>query len=220
MNEADTCRKFVVPKLQAAGWDSEPHSIAEQRTITDGRIVPVGKGFVRKPPKRADYILCYERNFPLAVVEAKADWQTAGQGIQQAKEYAELLELKFAYATNGNEIVEFDYLTGKESIVPSYPTTSQMLTTGVDMPTCKNVVLARVVGSMSEFNQIIGRGTRVRDEFINSARRDYEPTKSNHLSRDRASRPVSTNRAFAHVANFGSTTQLAVWGADCRFAQN
>jgi len=48
MNEADTCRKFVVPKLQAAGWDSEPHSIAEQRTITDGRIVPVGNGFPRK----------------------------------------------------------------------------------------------------------------------------------------------------------------------------
>src|SRR5215213_10010342 len=55
MNEADTCRRFVVPKLQAAGWDNEPHSIAEQCTITDGRIVPAGKGFVRKSPKRADY---------------------------------------------------------------------------------------------------------------------------------------------------------------------
>ena len=51
LSEADTCRKYVVPKLQAAGWDNEPHSIAEQRTITDGRIVPVGKGFVRKPPE-------------------------------------------------------------------------------------------------------------------------------------------------------------------------
>ena len=53
LSEADTCRKYVVPRLQAAGWDDEPHSIAEQRTITDGRIVPVGKGFVRKPPRRA-----------------------------------------------------------------------------------------------------------------------------------------------------------------------
>jgi type I restriction enzyme R subunit len=67
--EADTCRKFVVPKLQAAGWDSEPHSIAEQRSITDGRIVPVGKGFIRKPPKRVDYLLRYARDFNLAVVE-------------------------------------------------------------------------------------------------------------------------------------------------------
>lgn len=69
-SEADTCRKFVVPLLQSAGWDSEPHSIAEQRTITDGRIVPVGKGFIRKPPKRVDYLLRYRRDFPLAVVEA------------------------------------------------------------------------------------------------------------------------------------------------------
>lgn len=108
-NEADTCRKFVVPKLQAAGWDTEPNSIAEQRTITDGRIVPVGKGFVRRPPRKADYLLRIERNFTLAVVEAKADWKTAGDGLQQAKEYAEMLGLKFAYATNGTEIVEVDY---------------------------------------------------------------------------------------------------------------
>jgi hypothetical protein len=67
--EADTCRKFVVPKLLAAGWDNEPHSIAEQRTITGGRVVPVGKGFIRKPPKRVDYLLRYTRDFPLAVVE-------------------------------------------------------------------------------------------------------------------------------------------------------
>lgn len=77
LTEADTCRKFVVPKLQAAGWDSEPHSIAEQRTITDGRIVPVGQGFVCKPPRRVDYLLRFERNFPLAVVEAKAAWKSA-----------------------------------------------------------------------------------------------------------------------------------------------
>jgi type I site-specific restriction endonuclease len=57
LSEADTSRKFIIPKLQASGWDDDPHSIAEQRSITDGRIVPVGKGFVRKPPKRADYLL-------------------------------------------------------------------------------------------------------------------------------------------------------------------
>ena len=99
LSEADTCRKYVVPKLQAAGWDDEPHSIAEQRTITDGRIVPVGKGFVRKPPRRVDYLLRHERNFPLAVVEAKAVWKTAGEGLQQAKDYAEMLGLRFAYLT-------------------------------------------------------------------------------------------------------------------------
>ena len=83
--EADTCRRYVVPALQAAGWDADPHSIAEQRTITDGRIVPVGRGFVRKPPKRVDFLLRYRRDFPLAVVEAKAGYKSAADGVQQAQ---------------------------------------------------------------------------------------------------------------------------------------
>ena len=84
--EADTCRKYVVPKLLALGWDSEPHSIAEQRTVTDGRVIPVGKeGFVRKSPKRVDFLLRYNRDFPLAVVEAKATYKTAADAVQQAR---------------------------------------------------------------------------------------------------------------------------------------
>ena len=118
--EADTCRKFVAPKLQDAGWDNEPHSIAEQRTITDGRVVPVGKGFIRKPPKRVDYLLRYARDFPLAVVEAKALYKTAADAVQQARNYAEMLNLKFAYATNGHDIIEIDYFTGKETHVSDY----------------------------------------------------------------------------------------------------
>jgi type I restriction enzyme R subunit len=120
--EADTCRKFVVPRLQAAGWDNEPHSIAEQRTITDGRVVPVGKGFIRKPPKRVDYLLRYTRDFPLAVVEAKASYRTAADAVQQARSYAEMLGLKFAYATNGHDIIEIDYFGGAETRVTDYPT--------------------------------------------------------------------------------------------------
>ena len=72
--EAGTCRKDILPKLYAADWNDE--QICEQRTITDGRIVPVGSGFVRKAPRRVDYLLRYERNFPLAVVEAKASTVT------------------------------------------------------------------------------------------------------------------------------------------------
>ena len=121
-SEADTCRTFVVPLLQAAGWDTEPHSIAEQRTITDGRIVPVGKGFVRKPSKRVDYLLRYRRDFPLAVVEAKAAYRHAADGLQQAKQYADMLHLKFAYATNGPEIIELDYFSGIERTLTAYPT--------------------------------------------------------------------------------------------------
>lgn len=122
MTEADTCRKYVVPKLQAAGWDNDPHSIAEQRSVTDGRIIPVGSGFVRKAPKRVDYLLRYTRDFPLAVVEAKAEYKTAAAGLQQAKQYAEMLSLKFAYATNGLEIIEYDYTTGTELRIADFPT--------------------------------------------------------------------------------------------------
>lgn len=54
LNEADTCRRYVVPKLQAAGWDDEPHRLCEQVTFTDGRIVVVGRKGRRRPGKRAD----------------------------------------------------------------------------------------------------------------------------------------------------------------------
>jgi type I restriction enzyme, R subunit len=124
--EADTCRKFVVPKLQGAGWDNEPYSIAEQRTITDGRIVPVGKGFVRRPSKRVDYLLRYRRDFPLAVVEAKPEYKTAADGLQQAKQYAEMLGLKFAYASNGPDTIEFDYFTGVEKTITAYPSPEEL----------------------------------------------------------------------------------------------
>ena len=126
MNEADTCRKFIVPRLQAAGWDNEPHSIAEQRTITDGRIVLVGQGFVRRPPKRVDYLLRYTRDFPLAVVEAKPTYKIAGDGLQQTKQYAEMLGLSFAYASNGQEIIEFDFVAGLEKTRPDFPTPDEL----------------------------------------------------------------------------------------------
>ena len=121
MNEADTCRKLVVPKLQEAGWDDRPHAINEQRTFTDGRIVFVGGKARRGKQKRADYVLRYSRDFPIAVVEAKARYRHAADGLQQAKDYAEVLGLKFAYATNGAEIVEFDYTTGIERILDAFP---------------------------------------------------------------------------------------------------
>src|ERR1700719_3673394 len=121
LNEADTSRIYIIPELKASGWDTDPHSIAEQRSITDGRIVPVGKGFIRKAPKRVDFLLRYTRDFPLAVVEGKTAYKTAADGVQQAKQYAEMLGLKFAYATNGREIIEFDYFTGLEKSISGYP---------------------------------------------------------------------------------------------------
>ena len=124
--EADTCRKFVVPKLQEAGWDDPPHAINEQRTFTDGRIVFVGGKARRGKQKRADYVLRYRQDFPIAVVEAKARYKDAAEGLQQARDYAEILGLKFAYATNGVEIIEVDYTNGVEAVTFRHPRNSAM----------------------------------------------------------------------------------------------
>jgi len=119
LNEADTCRVHVTPKLRAAGWNDD--QITEQKTFTNGRIV-VGSGKPRRrEPKRADYVLHYQPDFTIAVVEAKAEDKNPGDGFQQAKDYAAILGLKFAYSTNGHGIVEHDFLTGKDTDRESFP---------------------------------------------------------------------------------------------------
>ncbi len=126
LTEADTCRKYVAPLLQKAGWDEAPHSIAEQRYFTDGRIIVRGNKAERRKGKRADYLLRYTRDFPIAVVEAKAEDEETATGLQQSKDYAEILKLKFAYATNGKTIIEFDYLAGLEREIPLFPTPGEL----------------------------------------------------------------------------------------------
>jgi len=127
-NEADTCRLYVTPKLREAGWETSPFSTTEQRTFTDGRIVVTNGKSKRGEGKRADYILRYRRDFPMAVVEAKAYRELASTGLQQAKDYAEILGFKFAYATNGREIIEFDYLTGQQRDLDRFPTPQELWT--------------------------------------------------------------------------------------------
>jgi type I restriction enzyme R subunit len=126
MNEADTCRTLVRPKLEEAGWDGDRHFYSEQTPFTDGRIiVPAGKPR-RLKKKFSDFLLRFTRDITLAVVEAKSDRRPAGDGLQQAKEYAEILGLKFAYATNGTEIIEYDYFTGLEQVINRFPTPDEL----------------------------------------------------------------------------------------------
>ena len=128
LNEADTCRIHVTPKLREAGWETSPHLITEQYTFTDGRVRITGDRPKRDVPKRADYLLRYSRDYPIAVVEAKPEGDPVGKGMQQAKDYATILGLKFAYATNGKEIMEFDFLTGLEQTISAYPTPEELFT--------------------------------------------------------------------------------------------
>ncbi len=119
ITEADTCRMYVLPLLHEAGWTDE--QIAEQRTFADGRVVVVGEKCWRGKQKRADYILRYRRDFPIAIVEAKAAYKNPADGLQQAKDYAKILGLKFAYSTNGHGIVEHDFVTGRDNDLAAFP---------------------------------------------------------------------------------------------------
>jgi type I restriction enzyme R subunit len=110
--EKDTCRDYVLPRLKAAHWGDD--QIQEQFPITDGRIVVVGDKHRRGEALRADYVLEYRPGLPIAVVEAKREYAIPGKGLQQAKNYAQLLDLPFAYSTNGKGIVEDDRDTGLE----------------------------------------------------------------------------------------------------------
>lgn len=124
MNEADTCRTYVLPKLKSAGWEDE--YIAEQLPLTPGRIVPIGDRHTRKSGLRPDYTLFIRHNIPIAVVEAKADYAHPAKGLAQAMQYAEMLNVKFAYSTNGKGIVEHDFLTGMERDVETFPTPDEL----------------------------------------------------------------------------------------------
>jgi type I restriction enzyme R subunit len=111
--EQDTCRDYVLPLLRAVHWSED--QIQEQFPITDGRVLTIGKKHRRGDALRADYILEYSPGVPIAVVEAKREYAIPGKGLQQAKRYAGLLDLPFAYSTNGKGIVEDDRDTGLEN---------------------------------------------------------------------------------------------------------
>lgn len=161
-SEADTCRKYVVPRLQSAGWDTEPHSIAEQRTFTDGRIVVSSQGTRRRQQKRADYLLRYTRDFPIAIVEAKAKYRSAYDGLQQAKEYAEILGLKFTYSTNGQDIVEFDYTTGTLRQLETFPTPAELW---MRLKTAEGLDDEIAAQLLSPFNAVGGKQPRYYQEI-------------------------------------------------------
>ena len=107
MDETATRRKLIDPKLYEVGWEQVPQSeiLTEQRAyITPGKVSAIPQN---RHPKKVDYILEYKRK-KLAVIEAKSDEKDVAEGIPQAKQYAELLHIRYAYATNGNKIWKID----------------------------------------------------------------------------------------------------------------
>ncbi|MEF8760393.1 MAG: DEAD/DEAH box helicase family protein [Candidatus Accumulibacter sp. UW25] len=157
LTEADTCREYVTPRLVEAGWSTEPHAIGEQRSFTDGRIIVTGGRVRRGKQRRADYLLYYRRDYPLAIVEAKAVGLAVETGVQQVRESAEMLGLKFAYATNGQRIIEIDYITGSEREVERFAAPAELwqrLTAASQMPESATAHL------LEPFNLISGKVPR------------------------------------------------------------
>jgi type I restriction enzyme, R subunit len=107
LSERDICTKFITPALRHAGWD-EQNQLREEVTFTKGRVIVRGRMVSRGKAKRADYLLYFKPNIPLAVIEAKDNHSSVGDGIQQALEYAETLKIPFVFSSNGDGFVFHD----------------------------------------------------------------------------------------------------------------
>src|SRR5437899_1456321 len=101
LSERDICTKFITPALRKAGWD-EMLQLREEVSFTKGRIIVRGKLVSRGQAKRADYILYFKPNIPLALIEAKDNSHSVGDGMQQGLEYAATLDIPFVFSSNGD----------------------------------------------------------------------------------------------------------------------
>ncbi len=117
MTEEDIKLNFITPALAGTGWQDKITMETAVR-FTDGKINLRGNIVTRKNPKKADYILYLSANNPIAIVEAKDNNHKVADGIQQAMEYAQMMDIPFAYSSNGDGFYEHDFLTGRERELP------------------------------------------------------------------------------------------------------
>lgn len=111
MSEEDIKLQYITPAITAK-WDRT--KITMETQITDGKVNLKGNFVFREKPKRADYVLYLSANNPIAIVEAKDNHHSVSYGLQQAMTYAQMLDIPFAYSSNGDGFAEHDFLTGKE----------------------------------------------------------------------------------------------------------
>ena len=128
LTERDICTKYITPAIvETAGWNRDTQ-IREELSLTKGKVLVHGKLHSRGKQKRADYVLYHKTNIPLAIVEAKDNTHTLHSGIQQAIEYAELLDVPFAYSSNGDGFIEHDRAKGveRELSLIQFPTPEEL----------------------------------------------------------------------------------------------
>lgn len=130
LSERDICTKFITPAIENAGWDKQTQ-LLEEVSFTDGKIFVRGRLTARGKGKRADYILYYKPNIPIAIVEAKDNTHSVRSGIQQALDYARILDIPCVFSSNGDGFLFHDRSREDEGIeqelsLENFPTPTQL----------------------------------------------------------------------------------------------
>lgn len=129
LTEEDVKYRYISEAITSKGWPKDSIFMEQKVRFTDGKISLHGNLVHRERPKFADYVLYANKATPIAIVEAKDANHSVSHGLQQAKIYAQMLDVKFAYSSNGEGFAEHDYLTGKERIfaMEEFPTKEQLI---------------------------------------------------------------------------------------------
>ncbi len=127
MTEQDIRLKFIDPAIKKAGWDIMTQ-VKTEYFFTDGRVLVRGSFHTRQKRKRADYLLSYKPNYPIAIIEAKDNKKSMLTGLQQALEYGNILDVPFIYSTNGDGFIEHDNFTGleRELTMDEFPSPNEL----------------------------------------------------------------------------------------------
>jgi type I restriction enzyme R subunit len=149
LSERDICTKFITPALEKAGWDKQLQ-ILEEVSFTDGKIYVRGKITARGTRKRADYILYYKPNIPIAIIEAKDNNHSVRAGIQQGLDYAQILDIPCVFSSNGDGFLFHDRTATDGSIeteisLDDFPTPEQLWQKykkykGIETPEAERIV--------------------------------------------------------------------------------
>ena len=149
LSERDICTKFINPAIEKAGWNLRTQ-VREEVSFTDGRVIVQGSLHARGKRKRADYILYYKSDMPIAIIEAKDNKHNVGDGMQQALEYSEILHIPFVFTSNGDSFM-FHYKTKstgeleKEISLDEFPSPEQLWNKslqerGIETPEARAIV--------------------------------------------------------------------------------
>ncbi|MEP7217975.1 MAG: DEAD/DEAH box helicase family protein [Bacteroidota bacterium] len=130
LSERDICTKFITPAVALAGWDTHTQ-MREEVSFTSGPVIVRGSMTKRGEAKRADYILYYKPNIPIAIIEAKENGKSVGSGMQQALGYAEMLDIPFVYSSNGDAFLEHDRtvtegIVEREILLDAFPSPEEL----------------------------------------------------------------------------------------------